>query len=93
VKNPLAGESIRATGFVFMPPRRAVVAHARVKTPPVQKYHSLVKHPEKFSYVFEVDSVSIYTEDPVVLSAELRAKLGAFQGRDLSKPWPGLCKA
>ena len=64
-----------------------VVAHARVKSPPVQKHHPLVKHPEKYSYVFEVDSVSIYTENPVVLSAELRAKLDAFQGRDHSKRW------
>jgi hypothetical protein len=64
-----------------------VVAHARVKSPPVQKHHPLVKHPEKYSYVFEVDSVSIYTENPVVLSAELRAKLDAFQGRDPSKRW------
>jgi hypothetical protein len=67
-----------------------VVAHARVKSPPVQKHHPLVKHPEKYSYVFEVDSVSIYTENPVVLSAELRAKLNAFQGRDPSKPWAWL---
>lgn len=64
-----------------------IVAHARVKSPPVQKRHPLVKHPEKYSYVFEVDSVSIYTENPVVLSAELRAKLDAFQGRDSSKRW------
>ncbi|ADU73568.1 EVE domain-containing protein [Acetivibrio thermocellus AD2] len=64
-----------------------VVAHARVKSSPVQKHHPLVKHPEKYPYVFEVDSVSIYTENPVVLSAELRAKLDAFQGRDSSKRW------
>jgi hypothetical protein len=64
-----------------------VVAHARVKSPPVQKHHLLVKHPEKYPYVFKVDSVSIYTENPVVLSAELRAKLDAFQGRDPSKRW------
>jgi hypothetical protein len=64
-----------------------VVAHARVKSLPMQKHHPLVKHPEKYSYVFEVDSVSIYTENPVVLSAELRAKLDAFQGRDSSKRW------
>jgi len=64
-----------------------VVAHARVKSSPVQKHHPLVKHPEKYPYVFEVDSVSIYTENPVVLSAELRAKLDAFQGRDPSKRW------
>jgi hypothetical protein len=67
-----------------------VVAHARVKSPPVQKHHPLVKHPEKYPYVFEVDSVTIYTENPVVLSAELRAKLNAFQGRDPSKPWAWL---
>jgi hypothetical protein len=67
-----------------------VVAHARVKSPPVQKLHPLVKHSEKYPYVFEVDAVSIYTEKPVVLSAELRAKLNAFQGRDLSKPWAWL---
>jgi len=64
-----------------------VVAHARVKSNPAQKHHPLVKHPEKYPYVFEVDAVSIYTENPVVLSAELRAKLDAFQGRDPSKRW------
>lgn len=64
-----------------------VVAHARVRSSPVQKHHPLVRHPEKYPYVFEVDSVSIYTENPVVLSAELRAKLDAFQERDSSKRW------
>ncbi len=64
-----------------------VVAHARVKSPPVQKYDRRVKYPEKYAYLFELDSVSIYTENPVVLSAELRAKLDVFQGRDPFKRW------
>jgi hypothetical protein len=63
-----------------------VVAHARVKSSPVQKHHPLV-NPEKYPYVFEIDSISMYTENPVVLIVELRAKLDAFQERDPSKHW------
>lgn len=64
-----------------------VVAHARVKSPPSQMSHPLVRHPERHPYVFEVDSVCIYSDNPVVLSPELRAKLDAFQGREPTKPW------
>ena len=87
-KNSLGRKVKPGDWICFYATATGVVAHARVKSPPVQKDHSLVKHPEKYPYVFEVDSVRIYTENPVVLSAELRAKLDAFQGRDPSKPWP-----
>jgi len=66
---------------------KGVIAHARMKSPAVQKHHSSVKYPEKYSYVFEVDSVNMYIDDPIVLSAELRIKLDAFRGRDHSKRW------
>ena len=86
-KNSLGRKVKPGDWICFYATATGVVAHARVKSSPVQKHHPLVKHPEKYPYVFEVDSVSIYTENPVVLSAELRAKLDAFQGRDPSKRW------
>ena len=89
-KNSLGRKVKPGDWICFYATATGVVAHARVKSPPVQKHHPLVKHPEKYPYVFEVDSVTIYTENPVVLSAELRAKLNAFQGRDPSKPWAWL---
>lgn len=82
------GRKVKPGDWVcFYAAAKGVVAHAKVKSFPEYKHHPVVKQPERHPYVFEVDSVSIYLEEPVVLDAELRSKLDAFQGRDLSKRW------
>ncbi|MCR4418715.1 MAG: hypothetical protein QHH27_03240 [Clostridia bacterium] len=62
------GRKVKAGDWVYAT-ATGVVAHARVESPLVQRRHPLVKDPKRFSYVFEVDSVSICSEAPVVLNA------------------------
>jgi hypothetical protein len=66
---------------------KGVVAHAQVKSPPVKTTHPLISPGDKYQYIIELESISIYAENPVVLDAELREQLDAFQGRDPSKSW------
>jgi hypothetical protein len=40
-----------------------------------------------------VDDVSLYLNNPVVIDAELRSRLGAFHGREASAPWAWFLQA
>jgi hypothetical protein len=66
---------------------KGVIAHAKVKSIPKKKPHPKVKHPNKYPWVFRVGKATLYLNNPVVIDAEVRAKLDAFKNRDLNKPW------
>ena len=66
---------------------KGVIAHAKVTSRPVKKPHHKVKHPDKYPWVFKVGQAKLYVDSPVIIDAELRAKLEAFQNRDLNKSW------
>ncbi|OYD15633.1 hypothetical protein CH330_05210 [candidate division WOR-3 bacterium JGI_Cruoil_03_51_56] len=70
-----------------------VVAHARVVTAPTRGKHPAVRDPEKYPWVFNLDSVSLYLDNPVVIDADLRAKLDGFKERDPSKFWAWFVQA
>lgn len=71
----------------FYATQNGVVAHARVTTVPEKKHHPKVVHPEKFPFVFGVDSQKLYLDEPVVIDAELRSRLERFEGRDPKRAW------
>ena len=66
---------------------KGVIAHAKVTSKPEKKPHPKVKHPDKYPWVFKVGQAKLYLDNPVIIDAEVRAKLEAFQKRDLSKSW------
>jgi len=71
-----------------------IIAHARVKTIP--KYidnHSKISNPEKYPWVFELEDVKVYENNPVIIDAELRQKLDAFRGKDPNKSWAWFVQA
>lgn len=70
-----------------------VVAHATVASVPKQQSHPRVRDPAKYPWVFAVDSARLYLERPVVLDADLRAKLDAFRSRDSFKSWAWFVQA
>jgi hypothetical protein len=88
VKSPLL-KAKPADWICFYAAQTGIVAHARIAASPVQKTCTQLPHPEKYPYLFEVDNVKIYTENPVVLkeNKELLAQLDAFKEHDLTKPW------
>ena len=59
-----------------------VVAHARVKTRPEDKPHPKVRHPERYPWTFSLDDVKLYSDNPVVIDANLRTQLDYFKERD-----------
>jgi hypothetical protein len=47
----------------------------------------LVHEPERFPWRFRVRNPRYFFNTPTVMDADLRARLNAFEGRDLSKSW------
>jgi len=66
---------------------KGVIAHAKIMSRPEKKTHPKVLHPDKYPWIFKVGEAKLYLNDPVVIDAEVRAKLEAFQNRDLNRPW------
>ena len=66
---------------------KGVIAHAKVMSRPEKKRHPKVRHPDKYPWVFRVGQAKLYLNNPVFIDAEVRAKLEAFQNRDLNKSW------
>lgn len=66
---------------------KGVIAHAKVISKPEKKHHPKVRHPDKYPWIFRVGQAKLYLSDPVVIDAEVRTKLEAFQNRDPNKSW------
>jgi len=66
---------------------KGVVAHAKVASRPEQIEHPEVRDPEKYRWVFKLDSPQLYLDSPIVIDSDLRTQLDGFRGRDLSKRW------
>lgn len=66
---------------------KGVAAHAKVSSPPTNKPHPKVRHPDKYPWVFKLSNPVLYLEEPIVIDYETRTKLEAFKGRDPSKSW------
>jgi len=101
IERLVAGENIWAYGnntpgrkalqrgdwVCFYASRNGVVAHARVISPPEYMIHEKVQDPEKYPWIFKLESPEVYLENPVVFSKELRSKLSGFQGKKIDTNW------
>jgi hypothetical protein len=72
---------------------KGVIAHAKIVSTPEKKPHRLLRHPEKYPWTFQLDNVALYPDAPVVINAEARSSLDAFQGRDPNTPWAWFVQA
>ena len=72
---------------------KGVVAHATVASAPQKKPHPSLRHPDKYPWVFKVEDVQLYLDEPIAVDAEMRSRLDEFKGRDLSKPWAWFVQA
>jgi len=70
-----------------------IVAHAKVVAKPMKKPHPSVKQSEKYPWVFRLDKTVLYLDNPMVIDAALRSRLGAFQGKDPKKSWAWFVQA
>ena len=70
-----------------------VIAHARVTSVPARTPHPKLRHPELYPWTFQLDSVRLYPEAPVVLDAAMRSQLDPFQGRDPNQVWAWFVQA
>jgi O-antigen/teichoic acid export membrane protein len=71
----------------FYAATRGVVAHAQVTSTPEKGPNPKVRHPEKYQWTFSLGSTNLYLDNPIVLDASLRSRLGAFDERDPNKAW------
>jgi len=65
---------------------KGIIAHAKIVSRPENKPHRSVRHPDKYPWTFHLDNALVYPDAPVVINAELRTRLVAFQGRDANTP-------
>lgn len=72
---------------------KGIIAHAKVASQPEKKQHKNLRHPEKYPWTFRLHDEALYINKPVVISAEVRSNLDAFQGRDLNTPWAWFVQA
>ena len=71
-----------------------IIAHARVKTSPqYNDNHPKIRNPQKYPWVFELEDVQVYEDNPIIIDAELRQKLDAFRGKDPNKSWAWFVQA
>jgi hypothetical protein len=70
----------------FYAAQTGVVAHATVRTQPEHRQHPIAA-PDEPLWIFGLEHVVEYLDNPVVIDAALRAKLDAFQGKDPNKAW------
>jgi hypothetical protein len=77
----------------FYATAKGVVAHARVRKPPLRNPHPKVRDSKKYPWVFQLENVKLYLDKPVVIDTELRKQLDAFQGRDPTKSWAWFVQA
>jgi hypothetical protein len=72
---------------------KGVIAHAKIVSKPENKPHRSLRHPDKYPWTFQLDNAVLYPDTPVVISAEARSNLDAFQGRDPTNPWAWFVQA
>jgi hypothetical protein len=66
---------------------KGVIAHARVASAPQRTPHPKVRHSDKYPWTFRLDKTQLYLTKPVVVDADARANLDAFEKRDQQKAW------
>lgn len=74
-------------GIAFYSTGVGVIANALVSSRPENKPNPVVRHPDRYPYVFKVKSPALYPSKPILLDSSIRSKLDAFKGRDLNAPW------
>ncbi len=60
---------------------------------PYKHLHPKVRHADKYPWVFEVEDVKLYLDEPIAVDAEMRSHLDAFKGRDPNKAWAWFVQA
>lgn len=72
---------------------KGIIAHAKIVSRPEKKSHRLIRHPDKYPWTFRLANAALYPDAPVVISAETRSSLDAFQGKDPITPWAWFVQA
>lgn len=76
-------KSLKAGDWIcFYIAKKGVVGHARVKSPPQERIHNWITHPERYPWVFDLECVQLYLDRPTRFDHTTRKKLEAFEGRE-----------
>jgi hypothetical protein len=73
--------------IAFYESGNGIVACAEVASQATRKTIKFAKHAENYPWAFDVRNVRYFFDEPVIIDAELRAKLERFQGRDPQSAW------
>jgi hypothetical protein len=92
-KTPRRKELKPGDRMCFYAAGKGVVAHAKVSSAPQKQLHPMVKYADKYPWVFKVENVQLYLDEPIAVDAEKRSQLEEFEGRDLNKAWAWFVQA
>jgi hypothetical protein len=70
-----------------------VIGHAQIASYPEEAPHPAVRRSERYPWVFDLKSPTLYLDNPTVVDADLRAKLDAFEDKDPGDQWAWFVQA
>ena len=80
--------SIKVGDYIcFYASGKGIVAHALVNTLPEKKRNPKVKDPDRYPWIFGLKEPKLYFDKPIIIDAEFRSRLQAFEGKDPVQPW------
>lgn len=77
----------------FYATTKGVVAHAKVVSAPQKKRHPKVRHADIYPWVFRLENIKLYLDQPTVIDPAIRSQLDAFRGRDKDRFWAWFVQA
>lgn len=66
---------------------KGVIAHGRISEAPKNEPHPAVERAEEHPWTFHLTDVEVYEQNPVVIDADVRSRLEAFEGKDPEGHW------
>jgi hypothetical protein len=90
---PSRGAMKAGDKIAFYANTKGVVAHATLLTAPQRTPRPDGSVEPEYPWVCSLTDAVLYLEEPIAIDAELRQRLDAFKGRDLSKPWAWFVQA
>jgi len=90
-----AGRRLLAPGdwICFYATQTGVVGYAQVASAPARQPHRAILHPEEYPWTFALTGPQLYVEEPVVIDAELRGRLNAFDKKNPEQGWAWFVQA
>lgn len=81
-------KSLRPGDWIcFYASGNGVIAHAKAISAPIKSLEPGVYNLEEYPWIFRLDNIKLYLDEPIILSVDLRSELDAFKNRNSREAW------